>query len=79
MMRAARLSSSTIERVAFDEQARELTIRFRHGASYVYSGVPRAVYEALRTAASAGAYFNRCIKGRFDCRYDPARKRYGRG
>jgi hypothetical protein len=79
MLRAARLQSSTIERILFDEPARELTIRFRDGGSYVYSGVPRAVYEALRTASSAGAYFNRCIKGRFDCRYDPARKRYGRG
>jgi hypothetical protein len=79
MLRVARLSSSTIERILFDEAAGELTIAFRHGARYVYSGVPRPVYEALRGAASAGAYFNRCIKGRFDCRYDPARKRYGRG
>jgi hypothetical protein len=70
-MRAVRLRSSMIERALFDEGARELTICFKAGRKYVYSDVPRAVFDALKTAASAGAYFNNCIKGRFDCRADP--------
>lgn len=68
MLRAARLRSSLIERILFDEDAQELTICFRESGRYIYSGVPRAIFDALKTAASAGAYFNRCIKGRFSCR-----------
>jgi hypothetical protein len=73
-MRAVRLRSSMIDRALFDESARELTICFKAGRKYVYSDVPRAVFDALKTAASAGAYFNDCIKGRFDCRPDPPRR-----
>jgi hypothetical protein len=73
-MRAVRLRSSMIERALFDEAAQELTICFKAGRKYIYSDVPGAVFEALKTAASAGAYFNDCIKGRFDCRSDPPRR-----
>lgn len=75
-MRAARLSSSLIDRAFFDEEAAELTICFRDSRKYIYSGVPCAIYDALKSAASAGAYFNRCIKGRFACRPDPERRRF---
>lgn len=75
-MRAARLRSSMIDRILFDEDAGELTICFKGSGKYIYSGVPQAIYDALRGAASAGAYFNRCIKGRFSCRADPERKRF---
>ena len=73
-MRAVRLRSSMIERALFDEAAQELTICFKAGRKYIYSGVPGAVFDALKSAASAGAYFNDCIKGRFACRSDPARR-----
>ncbi len=75
-MRAARLRSSLIDRIAFDQDNAELTICFKASGKYVYSGVPRAIYDALRTARSAGAYFNACIKGHFACRPDPERRRF---
>jgi hypothetical protein len=65
-----------IDRVLFDEAAAELTICFKNSGKYIYSGVPRAIFEALKSTASAGAYFNACIKGRFACRADPERKRF---
>lgn len=65
-----------IDRALFDEATGELTLCFKGAGKYVYSGVPRASYDALKTAASAGAYFNQCIKGRFKCRADPGRKLY---
>jgi lysyl-tRNA synthetase class 2 len=71
MIRGARLASSMIESVRFDEDAQELCVCFRGGRTYIYSKVPRPVFEALRSAASAGAYFNRFIRGRFACRSDP--------
>jgi len=74
-MRAVRLRSSMIDRALFDEQAGELTLCFKAGRKYIYSDVPRAVFDALKTAGSAGTYFNRCIKGRFACRPDPSERR----
>lgn len=76
MLRAARLSSSMIERILYDEDAGDLSIWFRETGRYVYSQVPKAIYEGLRKAPSAGRYFNACIKRRFPCRPDPERRRF---
>ena len=75
-MLAARLSSSAIERVAYDEEDRALSIWFRETGRYVYSDVPRGIYEGLKTASSPGRYFNDCIKRRFPCRPAPERRRF---
>ena len=76
MLRASRLSSSMIDRIVCDDEARDLSIWFRETGRYIYSGVPQAVYDELRRAPSAGRYFNACIKRRFPCRPDPARRRF---
>ena len=76
MLRAARPSSSVIERILYDEDARALSIWFRETGRYIYSDVPRAVYEALRRAPSAGRYYNACIKRRYPCRPDPERRKF---
>lgn len=76
MMRAARLSSRVIERILYDEEAHSLSIWFRETGRYIYSDVPRAIYEGLRKAPSAGRFFNQCIKRRFPCRPDPERRRF---
>lgn len=68
-----------IERVAYDDAARSLCVSFRQTGKYVYYEVPAAIFEALCKAASAGSFFNSQIKGRFRCRRDPERKRYGPG
>ncbi|HEX8126468.1 MAG TPA: KTSC domain-containing protein [Allosphingosinicella sp.] len=75
-MRAARLSSRVIARIAYDEEERSLSIWFRETGRYIYSDVPTAIYEALRKAPSAGRFYNECIKRRFDCRPDPERRRF---
>lgn len=74
-MRARRLNSTMIDRILFDDEAGTLSIWFRESGKYVYSAVPRAVYDALARATSAGRYFNECIKGRFECRPE-GRRRY---
>lgn len=78
-MRARTLSSSMIRRVAFDEEKGTLLVSFRSGLRYVYEGVPRAIYDALGKAASAGRFFNEHIRGRYPCRPDPAQRRYRPG
>lgn len=64
-----------IRRIVFDDEAGTLSISFRSGLRYIYAGVPRAIYDALGKAASAGRFFNEHIKGHYACRPDPA----GRG
>ncbi|MBB5710206.1 KTSC domain-containing protein [Sphingomonas xinjiangensis] len=76
-MRPKRLNSSIIDRVVFDDDAQTLLISFKQSGRYLYSGVPRAIYDALGKAASAGTYFNQCIKGQFPCR--PERRRHRPG
>lgn len=75
-MRAVRLSSSVIARIAYDEEERALSIWFRETGRYIYSGVPNAIYEALCKAPSAGRFYNECIKRCFPCRPDPERRRF---
>jgi hypothetical protein len=76
MLCAARLESSMIARIAYDEEERALSIWFRETGRYIYSDVPRAIYDGLKKAPSAGRYFNACIKRRFPCRPDPERRRF---
>ena len=75
-MRASNLDSSMIKRVLFDDDAQTLSIWFRESGRYIYYGVPRAIYDALVSASSAGSFFNAAIKGRFECRFDPARRKH---
>lgn len=78
-MLAARMRSSAIDRILYDEEARALSIWFRETGRYVYSDVPRAVYEGLKRAPSAGRYFNLCIKRCYPCRPAPERRRFRPG
>jgi hypothetical protein len=75
-MRAAKLSSSVIERIAYDEGESTLSIWFRETGRYLYSDVPDAIYDGLRKAPSAGRFFNECIKRRYPCRPDPERRKF---
>jgi hypothetical protein len=77
-MRGCRFKqSSMIERVVFDDEAHTLCISFRQADKYVYYDVPATIFDALCAAKSAGRYFNEAIKGRFPCRRDPERRRFG--
>jgi hypothetical protein len=75
-MRAAKLRSSMIERICYDEDEGSLSIWFRATGRYIYYGVPASIYDALKGARSAGRYFNDCIKGRYRCAFDPERRRF---
>ena len=75
-MRARSLQSTMIRRVVFDDDAGTLLVVFRSGLRYIYEGVPRAIYDAIGKAASAGRFFNEQVKGRYACRPDPTQRRY---
>ena len=75
-MRAARLNSSAIERIAYDEEEATLSLWFRDSGRYVYYDVPAGLFDALRNAESAGRMFAEQIKGRYRCRFDPSRRKF---
>lgn len=57
--------SSNLSSAAYDDKARELTIAFLSGDSYLYRSVPYEVWHGLQHAQSAGSYFHRQIKNRY--------------
>jgi hypothetical protein len=71
--------SSMIDRVAFDEDARTLCVSFKQTGKYLYYDVPAAIFAEMCGAKSAGQFFNEHVKGKFRCRRDPERRRFGPG
>ena len=60
----ARVASSNLTNVEYDEKKQEMTVQFlKKGNIYVYSDVPKEVYEALRNAPSPGSYLHQNVKG----------------
>lgn len=60
------VDSSNIEAIGHDNDAQELYVRFLSGATYVYHGVPKEVYENLMAAPSKGSFLNREVKGVYE-------------
>jgi hypothetical protein len=75
-MRAARLSSSLIARIAYVEDERILKIWFRDGPLYCYFDVPAEAFDALKASSSPGRHYNAHVKGRYRCSFDPERRRF---
>ena len=57
--------SSAISYIDYDASTQELSVTFRNGGPYVFTGVPRSVVEGWVAAASAGGYYNRFIRGSY--------------
>lgn len=53
------VDSSNIEAIGYDDDAQELHVQFLCSAYYIYSGVPRFVFDDLMNAASKGSFLNR--------------------
>ena len=64
-MNEINLHSSVLAGLRYDPEGRQLWLRFRTGALYVYQMVPATVVQALVEARSQGEYFNSAIRGRF--------------
>ena len=43
-----------------------LYLQFKSGIAYSYTGVPFSIYKELVSAPSAGQFFHRNIRGKFD-------------
>lgn len=62
------VDSSWVEALGHDPEAQELWLRTRGGRTYVYSGVPRYVYNLMRDANSTGKAFNRLALKKYPVR-----------
>lgn len=64
-------TSSNVKRVRYDAANERLHVEFRTG-SYRYEGVPRAMFDELTKAESAGAFIVARVRGVYSCDPEPA-------
>jgi hypothetical protein len=62
------MPSTAIADIEYDPDRRLLRVTFVTGRIYVYEDVPIDAFEALMSAGSRGAYFNRHIRGAYEYR-----------
>jgi len=62
------MPSTVIHRFDYRPEQRELVVTFVTGRVYVYSDVPEAEAQALRSAFSKGRHFNSWIRQHYPCR-----------
>lgn len=61
------MDSSLIRGARYWPEHKALELCMAGGRRYLYLGVPADVADAFSRAGSKGAFFNRAIRGRFDC------------
>ncbi len=59
------VDSSNIEAIGYDDETQELHVQFLSSGYYIYSEVPRGVFDDLMNAASKGSFLNREVKGTY--------------
>jgi hypothetical protein len=65
MEETIRPDSSMIEEYSYDDETQTLTVTFRKGGTYSYSGVQEEVFESMKSADSVGRFFLQNIKGQY--------------
>lgn len=60
------LTSSNIESVGYDESNLLLEVEFKSGSVYQFAGVSKQVFDEFVSSESAGKYFFKTIKGKYD-------------
>jgi hypothetical protein len=61
-MQLTPVSSSSIDAIGYDPEARTLHVRFASGHTYSYAGVEPEDHHALTAAKSIGAHFAKHIR-----------------
>jgi hypothetical protein len=64
-MKLRKINSSSLAATGYDPEAATLTLKFQSGETYDYFQVKSRVYRGLLRAASAGAYFQKRIRGKY--------------
>lgn len=64
-MQPVRLNGSKLRTAAYDARERRLRIEFADGAVREFEAVPQEVFERLRAAPNAGAYYDDRIRDEY--------------
>lgn len=56
------VQSSNVQSVGYDESTQTVFVQFLTGSIYIYKGVQKPEFEALKTAPSVGSYLHRNFK-----------------
>ncbi len=59
------VNSSMIEKLAYDDDTRELLVGFKGNRQYYYVNVPKSLYEKLLCSTSKGKFLIENIKGTY--------------
>ena len=59
------VDSSNIEAIGYDDGNQELHVQFLSSGVYIYSDVPREIFDDLMNAPSKGSFLNREVKGNY--------------
>lgn len=59
------VESSAISSIGYDDEQKKLMVRFKHGGSAAYRGVPRDVFLAFLGAESKGEFFNFGVRDKY--------------
>lgn len=59
-------ASSFVGDVQYDTETHELFIDL-NGKTYIFCNIPKRTYTMMKNASSKGEYFNRVLKGRYQC------------
>jgi hypothetical protein len=58
------VNSEFVQKVKYDIKTKELMVNLKSGASYVYPGVSKVVFDKFVIAKSKGRFFNDKIRNR---------------
>jgi hypothetical protein len=62
------LGSPVFDTIRYHQSSGTMTVVFRDGDTYEYSGVPRGCFNGMFYTQCRGEYFNRRIRGQFPYR-----------
>ncbi|KKM96147.1 hypothetical protein LCGC14_1181070 [marine sediment metagenome] len=57
-----KVDSSNVDAIGYDNNAKELHVRFLTSGEYIYHGVSEEVFQKLEQASSKGRFINQEIK-----------------
>jgi len=67
-IRHTKVKSSNLHSYAYSSLSKVLEVKFKSGAVYQYTGVPKHIWNALKAASSHGSYFYHNIRTSFPYR-----------
>jgi len=59
------VKSSAVSHIGYDEATKTMTVRWHHGESASYAGVPDYVHAASMRAKSVGAFVGKYVVGKY--------------